>query len=136
MKYIALTLIVIMIILVSRIDEQVVVQHTQQERDILFRQSDLLDTVNLDDNILVWYSAKEDVKFETILGLIKNSNRTVRLIYTSSDVNKAVEEVAAQMINVKNCVDTLGKRYYYEFDKDVEVGSVIINCFARNKMFD
>lgn len=87
----------------------------------------------LDKGIEAWYYLDPLDKYLHVVHMVHISKGAFR--YTVSDTNDMdlVNKEMFQLVkNVSNCTDSVGYLYYKEFERDVQIGSVLINCLIRN----
>jgi hypothetical protein len=85
--------------------------------------------ISLTDNASLWKYQSHRQQFQMILTMFELSNGAARMYIVNGD--SALQEGSKYLIDISDCVDSSCVVYYYEFNKDVEIGSVIINCFSR-----
>jgi hypothetical protein len=87
------------------------------------------DPITLSDNISRWSYQDDGEKFELIMQMFNLSDGAASMNIIDRD--SLLQEGARHILDISDCVDSSGITYYIQYRGDVEIGSVIINCFSR-----
>lgn len=93
-------------------------------------------SVDIDDNANYWPYQTNKQKYALVIKMALLGQGAVHFKFRDkSNADSVASDLAEQTIQISDCVDDHMWEYSIQYNGDIQIGSLIINCISRLGMF-